>query len=235
MCCLLHLLVHPTAPPACLAVSPTACRTALLHRTAMPAPAFFSARPTGLQPHVHAHFATALETITSASQLGTAIQTLSLCVRPLMIAGLTPLAPPQESGGGSGGGGAVLGAAVAAAPEPPPPASEEQRATAAQALASGVQPDAGSLPCLLAFDFGCYRDWRQYTGTGGTACSTALRRCSQQSSTACLLCLLVVDRHCFESGRGTCPQVVPIALCFCISQCLPLPWHPFAIHPQNSY
>jgi hypothetical protein len=185
----------------------------------MPAPAFFSACPTSLQPHVHAHFATALETITSASQLGTAIQTLSLCVRPLMIAGLTPLVPPQEGGGGGGGGGAVLGAAVAAAPEPPPPASEEQRATAAQALASGGQPEAGSLPCLLAFEFGCYRDWRQYTGTGGTACSTALRRCSQQSRTACLSRMLFVGGRLFGGRarqlgwRRTSPQVVPFALC----------------------
>ncbi|KAI3424360.1 hypothetical protein D9Q98_009913 [Chlorella vulgaris] len=117
--------------------------------------------PDIVLPHVHAHFATALETITSASQLGTAIQTLSLCVRPLMIAGLTPLAPPQESGGGSGGGGAVLGAAVAAAPEPPPPASEEQRATAAQALASALMAtlpgiDANDEPkSLAAFRFYC--------------------------------------------------------------------------------
>jgi hypothetical protein len=78
---------------------------------------------------VHKHFTTALQTVTSAGQLGTAIQTLSLCVRPLLIAGL-PLEP-------AGPAEAALAAAAAGGGAPPPPASEEQRAAAAQALAEG--------------------------------------------------------------------------------------------------
>ena len=39
-------------------------------------------------PEVQRHFMTALETITAAKQYGNAIQTLSLCVRPLLIAGV---------------------------------------------------------------------------------------------------------------------------------------------------
>ena len=96
-----------------------------------------------MQPHVHKHFTTALETVTAASQLGAAIQTMSLCVRPLMIAGL-----PVESGNGGAAARAAgaaaaasdaLEAAAAAAAAGAAPASEEQRAAAAQAIASGGQ------------------------------------------------------------------------------------------------
>lgn len=94
---------------------------------------------------MHTHFTTALETVTAASQLGAAIQTMSLCVRPLMTAGL-----PVESGNGGSTAGAAGGAAAsdaleaaaaaAAAAAGATPASEEQRATAAQAIASGGRP-----------------------------------------------------------------------------------------------
>lgn len=43
-------------------------------------------------PEVERHFVTALETITAAKQYGNAIQTLSLCVRPILLAGI----PPQK-------------------------------------------------------------------------------------------------------------------------------------------
>ena len=39
-------------------------------------------------PEVERHFVTALETITAARQYGNAIQTLSLCIRPMLIAGI---------------------------------------------------------------------------------------------------------------------------------------------------
>ena len=39
-------------------------------------------------PEVQRHFFTALETITAARQYGNAIQTLSLCIRPMLIAGI---------------------------------------------------------------------------------------------------------------------------------------------------
>ncbi|KAL4431419.1 hypothetical protein ABPG75_006675 [Micractinium tetrahymenae] len=103
--------------------------------------------PDLVLPHVHKHFTTALETITAASQLGTAIQTLSLCVRPLLTAGLSvPLAGDSPA------------AALAAAAEP---AGEEQRATAAQAVASALMAtlpaiDANDEPkSLAAFRFYC--------------------------------------------------------------------------------
>ncbi|KFM25207.1 Proteasome activator complex subunit 4 [Auxenochlorella protothecoides] len=54
--------------------------------------------PRAVLPGVHAHFVAALETVTSTSVLASAIQTLSLCVRPLLVAGL--VLPPEDGGGG---------------------------------------------------------------------------------------------------------------------------------------
>ena len=90
---------------------------------------------------MHKHFTTALETVTAAGQLGTAIQTLSLCVRPLMIAGLpveTANGSTAGTAGAAGTAGDALEAAAAAAAVQVQPASEEQRAAAAQAIASGA-------------------------------------------------------------------------------------------------
>ena len=88
--------------------------------------------PDLVLPHVHKHFTTALETVTAASQLGPAIQTLSLCVRPLLVAGLA-----VEAGNGPPAAGADSMAAAALAASAVP-ATEEQRAAAAQAVASGL-------------------------------------------------------------------------------------------------
>jgi len=44
--------------------------------------------PDLVLPFIHRHFVTALETVTAARQYGNAIQTLSLCIRPLLLAGL---------------------------------------------------------------------------------------------------------------------------------------------------
>jgi len=44
--------------------------------------------PDVVLPFIHRHFVTALETVTAARQYGNAIQTLSLCIRPLLLAGL---------------------------------------------------------------------------------------------------------------------------------------------------
>ena len=94
--------------------------------------------PTPPQPQVHTHFTTALETVTAAGQLGTAIQTLSLCVRPLLVAGLpVQAANGSAAGAASTAGDALEAAAAAAAAVSVQPASEEQRAAAAQAIASG--------------------------------------------------------------------------------------------------
>ena len=41
--------------------------------------------PKIVLPEVQMHFVTALETVTSARQYGNAIQTLSLCVRPMLL------------------------------------------------------------------------------------------------------------------------------------------------------
>eukprot|EP00889_Picochlorum_renovo_P005245 jgi/Picre1/32275/NNA_007621.t1 len=46
--------------------------------------------PRIVLPEVERHFVTALETITAAKQYGNAIQTLSLCVRPMLLAGIPP-------------------------------------------------------------------------------------------------------------------------------------------------
>ena len=59
---------------------------------------------------MHKHFTTALETVTAAGQLGTAIQTLSLCVRPLMIAGL----PVETANGSTAGTAGAAGTAATA-------------------------------------------------------------------------------------------------------------------------
>lgn len=48
--------------------------------------------PRIVLPEVERHFVTALETITAAKQYGNAIQTLSLCVRPMLLAGIPPQA-----------------------------------------------------------------------------------------------------------------------------------------------
>ena len=45
--------------------------------------------PDLVLPLIHKHFITALETVTASHNLSSAIQTMSLCVRPLLIAGLT--------------------------------------------------------------------------------------------------------------------------------------------------
>ena len=44
--------------------------------------------PRIVLPEVQMHFVTALETVTSARQYGNAIQTLSLCVRPMLLCGM---------------------------------------------------------------------------------------------------------------------------------------------------
>ena len=187
--CLLSICFRclPARRPACYL---PAALGAFVEAACMPKPRVYpssncsvpaSARPCLpcwrlLQPSVHKHFTTALETVTAASQLGTAIQvgaggcwrvgwrtgvwltvrrwvlvgvrafaapagllihsllcgcvcpplqTLSLCVRPLLVAGLpVPLEGPEE-------------AALAAAAAPAVMATEEQRAAAAQAVASG--------------------------------------------------------------------------------------------------
>lgn len=46
--------------------------------------------PDLVLPEVHRHFVTALATVTAARQYAGAIQTLSLCIRPLLLAGLPP-------------------------------------------------------------------------------------------------------------------------------------------------
>ena len=51
--------------------------------------------PDLVLPFIHHHFITALETVTAARQYGNAIQTLSLCVRPLLLAGLSSSASPS--------------------------------------------------------------------------------------------------------------------------------------------
>jgi hypothetical protein len=52
--------------------------------------------PDLVLPFIHRHFVTALETVTAARQYGNAIQTLSLCIRPLLLAGL-PSNPVADS------------------------------------------------------------------------------------------------------------------------------------------
>ena len=44
--------------------------------------------PQIILPEVHKHFVVALNTVTAAKQYGNAIQTLSLCVRPMLLAGV---------------------------------------------------------------------------------------------------------------------------------------------------
>eukprot|EP00887_Chlorella_sp_A99_P008246 scaffold12.g8246.t1 len=79
--------------------------------------------PDLVLPLVHKHFATALETVTAARQMVPAIQTLSLCVRPLLVAGLAPPHEPGGSGGADGGGGAC---------------AADRRAAACQAVAAAM-------------------------------------------------------------------------------------------------
>ncbi len=67
---------------------------------------------SGAEPEVVlGHVQVALETVTAAAQLSSSIQTLALCVRPLLIAGLrpTPLAslPGTQEEADVGGGTAV--------------------------------------------------------------------------------------------------------------------------------
>ncbi|KAL6772361.1 hypothetical protein ACKKBG_A29920 [Auxenochlorella protothecoides x Auxenochlorella symbiontica] len=103
--------------------------------------------PRAVLPGVHAHFVAALETVTSTSVLASAIQTLSLCVRPLLVAGL--VLPPEDGGGGvevavgMNGDGEVPGGADAA------------RATAGASLAAALMAtvpgiDANDPPKSLA-------------------------------------------------------------------------------------
>lgn len=112
--------------------------------------------PTPPQPQVHKHFTTALETVTAAGQLGTAIQTLSLCVRPLLVAGLPVQAANGSAAGAAGTAEDALEAAAAAAAVSVQPASEEQRAAAAQAIASGTRLRQWQCFCRLVAAAMCY-------------------------------------------------------------------------------
>ncbi|KAH7621507.1 hypothetical protein Ndes2526B_g03845 [Nannochloris sp. 'desiccata'] len=59
--------------------------------------------PDLVLPFIHRHFVTALETVTAARQYGNAIQTLSLCIRPLLLAGLPSSNNPESIGTASTG------------------------------------------------------------------------------------------------------------------------------------
>lgn len=96
--------------------------------------------PDLVLPIVHRHFATALDTVTAARQYGGAIQTLSLCARPLLLAGLQPESAALLEEGGGSGGGADVGMALS---------RSEARAAAAQSLASAMM---STLPGIDAND-----------------------------------------------------------------------------------
>ena len=92
--------------------------------------------PDIVLPFIYRHFITALDTVTAARQYGNAIQALSLCVRPLLLAGL-------PSGAHIGGGGGSMG------DEQMEESLDDMRAAAAQAVASAMM---ATLPGIDAND-----------------------------------------------------------------------------------
>ena len=61
---------------------------------------------------MHSRFEDALETVTATHQLGTALRTMAMCVRPMLLAGEVPVGDAE--GGGSVSAGEVLAAALEA-------------------------------------------------------------------------------------------------------------------------
>ena len=97
----------------------------------------------------------------AARQYGNAIQTLSLCVRPLLLAGLPPPSPPAALGGAAPPPAAGGAAGMDLDPAAPPPSLAKARAAAAQAVAAAMMAttpgvDANDPPKSLAvFRFYC--------------------------------------------------------------------------------
>ena len=97
--------------------------------------------PDLVLPAVHRHFVTAMDTITAARQYGNAIQTLSLCVRPLLLAGL--LSDEHEHENASGGAASIETTEITATTR------KERREAAAQSVAAALM---ATLPGIDAND-----------------------------------------------------------------------------------